>query len=160
MCTCTYTQADLSLSLSLSLTHIHSHIRAYTQIPEAPVEIRGCCFKHTALTEQHMSTIVSDILSKFNIPVGNRPVGLWHYQQLLGEPLPRIAKYCGLFETLGEKRVGSHLLPGLESLLPLLFPSISLDQVLSLCPAQRLAADANTRWALREISCSSSCVEF
>ena len=129
-------------SLSLSHTHTHTH----NQTSEAPVEIRGCCFKHTALTEQHMSTIVSDILSKFNIPVGNRPVGVWHYQQLLREPLPRIAKYCGLFETLGEKRVGSHLLPGLESLLPLLFPSVSLDQVLSLCPAQRLAAaDSNTR---------------
>ena len=141
-CTSIYMHyTPLSLSLSLSHTHTHSH----SQTPEAPVEVRGCCFKHTALTEQHMSTVISDILSKFNIPVGNRPVGLWHYQQLLGEPLPRIAKYCGLFETLGEKRVGSHLLPGLESLLPQLFPSVSLDQVLSLCSVQRLAADVNTR---------------
>ena len=127
-----------------ALTHIHTHTHTHTQTPEAPVEIRGCCFKHTALTEQHMSAVISDILSKVNVPVGNRPIGLWHYQ-FPSEPLPRIAKYCGLFETLGEKRVGSHLLPGLESLLPQLFPSVSLDQVLSLCPAQRLLADTNTR---------------
>ena len=90
-----------------------------------------------------MSSVISDVLSKLNIPVGNRPIGLWRYQ-LPGEPLPRLEKYCGLFETLGERRVGSHLIPGLESLLPHLFSAVSLDQVLSLCPAERLATDATT----------------
>ena len=41
----------------------------------------------------------------------------------------KVEKYCGVFETLGEKRLASHLLPGLEALLPLLFPSITLEQV-------------------------------
>ena len=41
----------------------------------------------------------------------------------------KVEKYCGVFETLGEKRLASHLLPGLEVLLPLLFPSITLEQV-------------------------------
>ena len=91
-----------------------------------------------------MSSVVADILSKYGITVGNRPVGIWRYQ-LSEEPLPLLAKYCGLFETLGERRLGSHLIPGLESLLPDLFPSISLDQVLSLCSAERLECDAGTR---------------
>ena len=90
-----------------------------------------------------MSSVVSDVLKEYDIPIGNRPIGLWRYQ-LNGEPLPRLAKYCGLFETLGEKRVGSHLIPGLESLLPLLFPSVSLDQILGLCPAERLETDAES----------------
>ena len=41
----------------------------------------------------------------------------------------KVEKYCGVFETLGEKRLASHLLSGLEVLLPLLFPSITLEQV-------------------------------
>ena len=142
MRTCTPTHTDAHTSCN-PLSPPFSPLPPHTQTPEAPVEVCGCCFKHTAVTEQHTSAVVSDILRRFDIPVGNRPVGLWRYQ-LLGEPLPRIRKYCGLFETLGEKRVGSHLLPGLESLLPRMFPSVSLDQALSLCPAQRLSADAHT----------------
>ena len=41
----------------------------------------------------------------------------------------KVEKYCGVFETLGEKRLASHLLPGLDVLLPLFFPSITLEQV-------------------------------
>ena len=41
----------------------------------------------------------------------------------------KVEKYCGVFETLGEKRLASHLLPGVEALLPLLFPNITLEQV-------------------------------
>jgi len=52
----------------------------------------------------------------------------------------KVEKYCGVFETLGEKRLASHLLPGLEALLPLLFPNITLEQVLALFPADRLTA--------------------
>ena len=91
-----------------------------------------------------MSSVISDVLTKYGVTVGNKQVGLWKYQ-LSDEPLPLLAKYCGLFETLGERRLGSHLVPGLEALLPDLFPSISLDQVLSLCSAERLECDADTR---------------
>jgi len=41
----------------------------------------------------------------------------------------KVEKYCGVFETLGEKRLASHLLLGVEALLPLLFPNITLEQV-------------------------------
>ena len=37
----------------------------------------------------------------------------------------QIEKWCGLFETLGERRLASHLLVGLELLLPLLFPELA-----------------------------------
>ena len=91
-----------------------------------------------------MSLVISDVLSKYGVTVGNKPIGLWKYQ-LSEEPLPLLTKYCGLFETLGERRLGSHLVPGLESLLPDLFPSVSLNQVLSLCSAERLECDPDTR---------------
>ena len=145
------------------------------------IEIKGCCFKHTAATEQYMSEHVGEILEKHGIPVGNQPVALWKYS-IPDEPLPKVRmhetfestcavcfilttgfhcssdvtidqshfsnrschhhysfvafilclkveKYCGVFETLGEKRLASHLLPGLDVLLPLFFPSITLEQV-------------------------------
>ena len=141
------------------------------------IEIKGCCFKHTAATEQYMSEQVGEILEKHGIPVGNRPVAVWKYS-IPDEPLPKVRthetfestcavcfilttgfhcfsdvtidqshfsnrscelvafifclkveKYCGVFETLGEKRLASHLLPGLDVLLPLFFPSITLEQV-------------------------------
>ena len=43
-----------------------------------------------------------------------------------------------MFETIGEKRVSTHLLAGVELLLPMLFPSLEPDDVLQLFPADRL----------------------
>lgn len=112
---------------------------------EDGVEVRGCCFEHTALTEQYMSEVVGAVLAREDIAVGNKPVAVWKYN-IPGEPLPKLKKFCGVFETLGEKRLASHLLPGLEALLPLLFPSVSHDQVLALFPAERLlSSDSGDR---------------
>lgn len=48
-----------------------------------------------------------------------------------------------MFETIGEKRVATHLLAGVELLLPLFFPSLQSDDVLGLFPADRLVEDGN-----------------
>ena len=56
------------------------------------IEIKGCCFKHTAATEQYMSEHVGEILEKHGIPVGNRPVALWKYS-IPDELLPKVRMY-------------------------------------------------------------------
>ncbi|KAL5476146.1 hypothetical protein EMCRGX_G026057 [Ephydatia muelleri] len=107
------------------------------------VEVKGCCFKHTAVTEQFMSEHVGKVLAAQGMVVGNRPRGMWKYS-LPQEPLPKIEKWCGLFETLGERRLASHLLVGLDLLLPLMFPDLvsSHDKVLDLFPRARMICTA------------------
>ena len=53
------------------------------------VEIRGCCFTHTAANEQHMSRVAADILKQEDIPAGNIPVAVWLYN-IPEEPLPKV----------------------------------------------------------------------
>ena len=54
-----------------------------------------------------------------------------------------MSKSCSIFETLGEKRASTHLLVGMEMLLPLLFPSLEPDDLLELFPAGRLVETDN-----------------
>lgn len=98
------------------------------QAVEGGFEINGCCFQHTALTEQYITHLVGELLLESGLVVGNRPVGVWKYT-IPNDPTTFVEKFCGLFETLGERRVGSHLVPGLECLVPLLFPNITEEEV-------------------------------
>lgn len=75
-----------------------------------------------------MSHLVGELLSELEIIIGNRPVGMWRYN-IPEEPAPLVAKYCGLFETLGERRVGSHLIPGLDALVSIMFPTVTMEEV-------------------------------
>lgn len=107
-----------------------------TQTKDDGYEIRGCCFEHTGLNEQYMSERVGQLLSEHEIAVGNKPVGLWRYE-VPSDTTPMVTKYCGLFKTLGERRVSSHLLPGLETLVCSLYPSLTKEEVWCLFPAER-----------------------
>ena len=93
------------------------------------VEIRGCCFSHTVLIEQYTSDLIGKLLAKHGVLVGNLPLAMWQYDSIQEDALPEVIKYCGVFETLGEKRLASHLFPGLESLLPLVFQDITMEEV-------------------------------
>eukprot|EP00744_Colponema_vietnamica_P008482 GILI01012097.1.p1 GENE.GILI01012097.1~~GILI01012097.1.p1 ORF type:complete len:760 (+),score=148.53 GILI01012097.1:122-2401(+) len=109
-----------------------------SQFPPDAREIRGCQFEATAAREMHMSALIHAVLSQQGLGAcGNKPVGVWQYPsssppQLQDDPfcsslqwdLPSLPKFCGVFETLGEKRLATHLLSGLEMLL------------LSLCPRE------------------------
>ena len=53
------------------------------------MEVKGCCFKHTAMTEQFMSDHVGKVIGVEGIVVGNRPRGMWKYS-LPEEPLPKV----------------------------------------------------------------------
>jgi hypothetical protein len=48
-----------------------------------------------------------------------------------------VGKYCSIYRTMGERRLASHLLVGLEMLLPLLIPNIDSKTALSFLPKER-----------------------
>lgn len=82
-------------------------------------KIRGACYVHTATLELHMSARVDQLLSSQGMRCANRPVGWWEYATP-GADYPQVVRCCGLFECEGDRRLGDHVLRGLELLLPLL----------------------------------------
>ena len=80
-------------------------------------EIRGCAFEDTAFTELYATKTISESLSKFNIACGNIPLGTWIYDPIQGDEAPLIHKNVIVMKTLGDKRLETHLLAGLEKLI-------------------------------------------
>ena len=80
--------------------------------------LRGCCFKHTADTELRMTELVCQVLGSARLDCANSSMGCYRYEQKPGWPLPKIPRYCAVFETKSNARLGDHLLGGLLSLLP------------------------------------------
>lgn len=97
-------------------------------------EIRGCCFSHTVVREQYMSDLVGDVVGKEGFKCGNSPIGIWEY-----EDAGVIKKYCGLFYTLGEKRLATHLLSGIDLVLNGLAEFIDNEQLLLQFPEGRVS---------------------
>lgn len=73
-----------------------------------------------------MTTKIKNILEKYDISCGNISLGFWKYfpdfedkknNFNLKNECVEIDKYCGIFETLGEKRLSTHLFQGLEKIL-------------------------------------------
>lgn len=52
--------------------------------------------------------------------------GYWKYQ-LETSSMPQIDKYCALHETIGDKRLGDHILVGIESCLPFLIRQLQAE---------------------------------
>ena len=87
-------------------------------------EIRGSQFRHTSIREIFMSNKVQERLEKYGVKITNKPIGMIEYDNLKGnlkDDKERILKTCSIYECLSEKRVGCHLMPGVE-LLFLFFP--------------------------------------
>jgi hypothetical protein len=101
------------------------------------VEIKGCMFEHTALRQAFMSSEIDVLLKNENKLSGITPIGIWKYKIGGDEPIPDVEKYCGLYRTFGERRLASHLLAGLELLLPILVPSLTGKTVLDFFPKER-----------------------
>ena len=94
---------------------------------------RGSQYNCTCFRELYYSEKVDKELKKINIPCANIPVGFWKYDKnlyvlpnekikkenmpILENKVPEIDKYCGIFRTLGDKRLRTHLLCGLEKIL-------------------------------------------
>jgi hypothetical protein len=110
--------------------------------PEGGRELRGCCFDQTLARELYMSHLISEVLQPYGLEVGNRPIGYWKYESDPSETvqfeLPLIEKYCGIYETMGEKRLGSHLLSGLSMIVEQLSHNFDLNAVKQFFPSTRL----------------------
>ena len=94
---------------------------------------RGSQYDSTCFRELFYSEKVDENLKKINIRCANLPVGFWKYGKdlhilpkenikkedipNLENQMPEVDKYCGIFHTLGDKRLRTHLLCGLEKIL-------------------------------------------
>jgi len=83
-------------------------------------EIRGCTFPHTATRELFMFGMINQLLQQHGMPISNVPLGWFEYDLPPGSPYPLVTRCCALYETKGEKRLGDHVIVGLERALPLL----------------------------------------
>lgn len=90
--------------------------------PKNGIEIRGCQFKSNSLREQYMSSKIESILLPYGFEVGNKPLAIWTYNEIeskeegLSDERNLIEKTCSVYESIGDKRVGCHLMPGIEML--------------------------------------------
>ncbi len=74
-------------------------------------------FEHSAINELFMSAAVSPLLSEVGHVCANSPLGWLEYAVSPDDPMPDVHRCCGVFETLGDRRLGDHVLRGLELLL-------------------------------------------
>ena len=44
-------------------------------------------------------------------------MGIWKYDETVGVDSPKLEKYCGVYKTLGDKRLGTHLISGLLQIM-------------------------------------------
>jgi hypothetical protein len=106
---------------------------------EAALEVRGVAFHHTACRELFMASLVHEALRPVCVPCALKPAAVVDFDC---EPLPRLPKSCAVSQTLGERRVASHLIPGLRALIPLLWGSEAPD-----FPATRAGPFDFTDWS-------------
>ena len=94
------------------------------------IEIRGCQFENNVIRELYYTDIINEILKKNNIVPCNIPIGFFQYnndikfidnslaeEDIINNEVPEVNKYCSIYETLGDRRLGTHLLKGLEILV-------------------------------------------
>jgi hypothetical protein len=84
------------------------------------LEIRGAQFKNTCLREQHVTNYAKEQLEKRGLISGNTPLGFYKYENTpteLKNEAKLCDKYCGVFSTQGDKRLGCHFFTGLNHLL-------------------------------------------
>ena len=84
-------------------------------------DIRGSAFLHTAVRENFMTATTAQALGPRGIPGANISCGIYTY----GEPNrplgdgPDFEPACIVERTLGDRRFGTHVLAGLELIMPL-----------------------------------------
>ena len=119
------------------------------------VEVRGVAFPHTARRELLMARDVSAALAPLRQPCALSPLACATYAAAFhpDEPAPAVRKCVSVTDTLGERRVVSHLLPGLAALVPLLLPAAAGDPAGAdgalaslLLPAPRRSDHVQKQW--------------
>jgi hypothetical protein len=92
--------------------------------PKDCKDVRGCQFRNTTFREVYFSDTINEILKKFGYEVANKPIGVWLYSEdirndelgILNDK-PKVEKFCSVYQVIGEKRLGCHVMPSLELLL-------------------------------------------
>ena len=142
---------------------------------------RGSQYDCTCFRELYYNEKVEETIKKINIPCANISIGFWKYNKELSilpsqkikkeelpnleNKIPEIDKYCAIFRTLGDRRLRTHLLCGLD----LIFESIAklcikkevlnekiLDEIKKIFPEQRFPDKMETYTAISEPSCPSN----
>lgn len=103
-------------------------------------DIRGCAFPHTALRELMMQHQLVPYMNSNNLVCCNMPIAMMLYES--PEQLPLGCTFptaCIVSKTIGDRRFGSHVMAGLEIILPLLIneTGIELTTLLQLFPSDR-----------------------
>ena len=94
---------------------------------------RGSQYNCTCFRELYFSEKVQKALNKINMKCANIPIGFWKYDKnlsilpkekikkedipILENKIPEIDKYCSIFLTIGERRLRTHLLCGIDIIL-------------------------------------------
>ena len=82
---------------------------------------------------------VDQILQQYGLEGANTSLGYWEYDDVtvINDKLSKklenegdfIPKFCSVFQTLGDSRLGTHLLQGMKRLLQPLVNAIGLDEL-------------------------------
>ena len=137
------------------------------------IEIRGCQFENTAFRELYYSYKVNEILKKYNMYCANIPLGYYKYDKdikFVEESLnnknkiineaPEIDKYCSIYKTLGDRRLGTHLLRGIELIMDAIIETaikefninqIEYENICNLFNEKRRKFSINSEYTIREV---------
>ena len=124
---------------------------------------RGSQYDCTCSRELFFSEKVNKCLEKDGFLCANIPIGFWKYDKnlyilsndkidnenipKLENAVPEIEKYCGIYKTLGDKRLRTHLLCGIEFILKIIaknmvskgkFNDNNLNEMRTVFPVKRL----------------------
>ncbi len=120
-------------------------------------EIFGTQFKNTCLKEQLITGELIKRLKEYDysFDIGNEPIGWWKYpndvkynelNESLQNDYSLIDKYCGIFTTKSDRRLGEHLFKGINLLLSFLFSDeaftelffsvVNLEELKTLLPSK------------------------
>ena len=82
------------------------------------VEVRGTAFPATVSNEMYTCPEITKMFDLLGLRHINDPMGFWYYGDLKeGDPCPTIPKCCSVFKTIGDRRLESNLLFGLERMI-------------------------------------------
>ena len=105
------------------------------------INIWGCQLENNAVRELYYTYKINEILKKNNIEISNIPIGFWKYShdvKFIDDNLndkntienfaSDVDKYCTIYETISDKRLGNHLLKGIEILIESII-KIEIDEL-------------------------------
>ena len=81
------------------------------------IEVRGFNSVNASARELYALREIKPYFDKLNILIGNSPLGFWKYINLKNDNCSEIEKCVCIMETIGDKRLETHFLIGVEKML-------------------------------------------